>query len=102
MQSILSRRDRRVLRFFNKYGFKNVILTLYILNSNVSWETVIDLEQYFINKISPSLNVDLVAGGYEGYHKPMSQEARNRLIKIRGTSIYIYDYLTKSLNFKSD
>jgi hypothetical protein len=36
MPSILSRADRRVLRYFKKYGFDNVKLILYILDSNYS------------------------------------------------------------------
>jgi hypothetical protein len=36
MPSILSRADRRVLRHFNKYGFDNVRLILYILDANYS------------------------------------------------------------------
>lgn len=102
MPSILARTDRKVLRYFNKYGFKNVKLTLFIMDSTSSWEQVIELEQYFIDTLLPSLNVDLVAGGYNGYHSPMSQEARNQLRKLRGTPIYIYDTMTKSLIFVSD
>jgi hypothetical protein len=34
MPSILSKTDRRVLRYFNKYGFKDVKLSLYILDDN--------------------------------------------------------------------
>ena len=102
MPSILARSDRKVLRYFNKYGFNNVKLTLFIMESTSSWEQVIELEQYFIDNLSPSLNVDLVAGGYTGYHTPMSQEARDQLRKLRGTPIYIYDTVTKSLIFLSD
>jgi hypothetical protein len=36
MPSILSRADRKVLRYFNKYGFENVKLILYILDANYS------------------------------------------------------------------
>lgn len=102
MPSILSRADRRVLRYFNKYGFDNVKLILYILDANYSWEQVLELEQYFIDSLSPNLNVDLTAGGYNGYHTPMSQAAKEALRKIRGTPIYIYDNVTKSLIFISD
>lgn len=45
MPSILSKSDRRVLRYFNKYGFKNVKLTLLILQSSATWKEVISLEQ---------------------------------------------------------
>lgn len=31
MPSILATADRRVLRYFNKYGFKDVNLSLYVL-----------------------------------------------------------------------
>uniref|UniRef100_UPI00315D7969 GIY endonuclease n=1 Tax=Alternaria tenuissima TaxID=119927 RepID=UPI00315D7969 len=102
MPSILAKADRRVLRYFNKYGFSNVKLTLFILDSNSTWEQVLELEQYYIDNLSPNLNVELVAGGYNGYHKPMSQEARYILRKLRGIPIYIYDSNTKSLIFISD
>ena len=109
MPSILARSDRKVLRYFNKYGFSNVKLTLFIMEPSSSWKEVIELEQYFFNTLSPSLNVDLVAGGYNGYHAPMSQEARyllrrfsGRASEQRGTPIYIYDTHTKSLIFISD
>jgi hypothetical protein len=102
MPSILARTDRKVLRYFNKYGFNNVKLTLFIMDSTSSWEQVLELEQYFIDTLLPNLNVDLVAGGYNGYRSPMSQEARNLLRKLRGTPIYIYDTMTKSLIFVSD
>ena len=102
MPSILTRSDRKVLRYFNKYGFTNVKLTLFIMEQTSSWEQIIELEQYFIDTLSPSLNVDLVAGGYKGYHTPMSQEAKDLLRKLRGIPIYIYDTITKSLIFVSD
>jgi hypothetical protein len=34
MPSILSKSDRKVLRYFNKYGFKDVNLTLFIMDKN--------------------------------------------------------------------
>ena len=102
MPSILTRSDRKVLRYFNKYGFTDVKLTLFIMEKTSSWEQIIELEQYFLDTLSPNLNVDLVAGGYKGYHTPMSQEARDILRKLRGIPIYIYDTITKSLIFVSD
>ena len=72
------------------------------MDLNATWEQVIELEQYFIDILSPNLNVDLVAGGINGYHKPMSQEAKDKLRKIRGTCIYLYDMTSKSLIFISD
>jgi hypothetical protein len=102
MPSILSKSDRRVLRYFNKYGFKKVRLTLLILKPTSTWDQVIELEQKYLDLISPNLNVDLVAGGYNGYHTPMSEEACDTLRKLRGTPIYIYDTFTKSLIYLSD
>ena len=91
MPSILAQSNRRVLRYFNKYGFKNVKLTLLVMEPFSTWDQVIELEQYYIDFLSPDLNVDFIAGGYFGYHEPMSQEARDKLRKERGTPIYIYD-----------
>jgi hypothetical protein len=112
MPSILTRSDRKVLRYFNNYGFTNVKLTLFIMEQTSSWEQIIELEQYFIDTLSPlhsvhNLNVDLVVctecnGGNKGYHTPMSPEARDLLRKFRGVPIYIYDTITKSLIFVSD
>lgn len=100
--SILSKADRKVLRYFNKYGFDNVKLTLLILDRSSTLEQVLELEQFYIDYISPTLNVDLVAGGYSGYHKPMSEQAKDKLRKMRGTPLYIYDTYSKSLIFISD
>lgn len=85
MPSILKTRARRVLRYFNKYGFNIVNLTIYIVDEKSS----LDEEQYFIYTLKSSLNVDLVASS-SGYHPPMSKEIRDRLRKQRGTPIYVY------------
>lgn len=90
MPSILKTKARRVLRYFNKYGFENTNLTIYIMNENSSLDEVVRLEQYFINTLNPSLNVDLVASS-SGHHEPMSQEIRDRLCKQRGTPVYVYN-----------
>ena len=100
--SILNKADRKVLRYFKANGFKNVKLTLLILNSDATWEQAIELEQYYIDILSPKLNVDIVAGGYNGYHTPMSEEAKDRLRKLRGKTVYLYDTVTKTLIFISD
>ena len=73
MPSILAKRDRRVLRYFHKYGFSNFDLTLYIMESSASSHMAIELEQYFIDTLSPDLNVDLVASS-TGFHEPISME----------------------------
>jgi hypothetical protein len=92
MPSILKTKARRVLRHFNKHGFKDTKLTIYILNENSSLKEVVKLEQYFIDTLKPTLNVDLVASS-SGYHTPgasSSEEIRNKLRKQRGTPIYVY------------
>lgn len=96
MPSILAKSDRRVLRYFHKYGFKDVSLTLYVLEADATSKMAIELEQYFINKISPDLNVDLVASS-SGYHEPMSMEWIKYLIELRGTPVYLYDYTSSNL-----
>lgn len=90
MPSILKTKARRVLRYFNKYGFQNANLTIYIMDENSTINEVVKLEQYFIDTLNPSLNVDLVASS-SGYHEPMNQEVRDKLRKQRGTPIYIYN-----------
>lgn len=89
MPSILKTKARRVLRYFNKYGFSNMKLTIYIMDEKSSLEQVVALEQHFIDSLKPNLNVDLVASS-SGYHEPMSLEIRERLRKQRGTPIYVY------------
>lgn len=61
MPSILKTKARRVLRYFNKYGFSNMKLTIYIMDEKSSLEQVVALEQHFIDSLKPNLNVDLVA-----------------------------------------
>nr|YP_009003971.1 GIY endonuclease [Colletotrichum lindemuthianum]AHI96209.1 GIY endonuclease [Colletotrichum lindemuthianum] len=95
MPSILNTKARRVLRYFNKHGFNNVNLTIYIVDEQCTLDEVVRLEQHFIDTLKPSLNVDLVAPkGSSGYHEPMSQKLRNKLLgfaaKQRGTPVYIY------------
>ena len=58
MPSILAKADRRVLRYFHKYGFKDITLTLYIMNNKATSQMVVQLEQYFMNTLLPTLNVD--------------------------------------------
>lgn len=104
MPSILQTKARRVLRYFNKHGFQDTNLTIYIMDENSSLDEVVSLEQHFIDTLKPSLNVDLVASrrykkkyiffyssGATGYHEPMGQEIRDRLRKQRGTPVYIYN-----------
>jgi hypothetical protein len=94
--SILAKGDRRVLRFFHKYSFKNVHLTLYIINESATAVQAIELEQYFIDTLSPDLNVDLIASS-SGYHEPISIKWRIYLRELRGTPVYVYDLATNSL-----
>lgn len=73
MPSILAKGDRRVLRYFHKYSFNNVILTLYIMKEGATSDMAVELEQYFIDSLNPDLNVNLVVSSI-GYHEPMSME----------------------------
>jgi len=101
MPSILSKGDRRVLRYFHKYGFQGVTLTLLIMEPNSSSEKAVELEQYCMDTLSPDLNVDLVASS-TGYHEPMSQYWRDYFRKTRGIKIFIYDTVQAKLIFLSD
>jgi Cytochrome C and Quinol oxidase polypeptide I/GIY-YIG catalytic domain len=102
MPSILAKADRYVLRYFKKYGFKEVNLILYIMKDSSNIKEILNLEEYFINKYSKNklLNIEIVPKS--GYHSPMSEEARNKLRKIRGQAFYVYDNISKSLIFIFD
>jgi hypothetical protein len=94
MPSIVNGQGRRVYRYFSKYGYQNLRLTLFILSpvpSSVLVTTVTQLEQFFIDTLNPDLNVDRVAGGFTGFHNPMPQDMRDKLRLERGHSFFIYD-----------
>jgi hypothetical protein len=72
MPSILKTKARRVIRYFNKHGFSDMKLTIYIMDEKSTLEQVVELEQHFLDTfflflvikkktIKPNLNVDLVA-----------------------------------------
>jgi hypothetical protein len=96
MPSIFKTKERRVLRYLNKYGFTNIRLILYIMDASATIEKVVELEQHFIDSLNPNLNVDLVATS-SGYHEPMSQEMRDKLRKERGIPVYFYEAATLTL-----
>ena len=102
MPSILKKADRKVLRYLNKYGFKDVNLILHVLDDNSTIEEILALEKFFIDSYSKNklLNIETIPGS--GFHLPMSEEARLKLRKLRGKPFYIYDTLTKSLIFIFD
>nr|YP_009072328.1 GIY-YIG endonuclease [Sclerotinia borealis]AHX82992.1 GIY-YIG endonuclease [Sclerotinia borealis] len=78
MPSILNTKARRVLRYFNKYGFSNIKLTIYIMDIGSSLDQVVALEQHFIDTLKPNLNVDLVAKPAKIYSSELD---RNLAIK---------------------
>lgn len=89
MPSILKTKARRVLCYLNKYGFSNIKLIIYIMEEKSNLQQLVELEQYFINSLKPTLNVDLVASS-SGYPEPMSQDIREKLRIQKGTAIYVY------------
>jgi len=102
MPSILAKADRYVLRYFKKYGFKNVNLILYIMKDSATIKEILTLEEYYINKYSNNKILKIETIPRSGFHLPMSEEAREKLRKIRGQAFYVYDNLTKSLIFIFD
>jgi hypothetical protein len=102
MPSILSKADRRVLRYFNKYGFKDVKLSLYILDDNASIEDVFNLEKYYIDSLPKNSILNIETTSRSCFHLPMSEEARIKLRKLRGQVFYVYDTSTKTLIFIFD
>jgi hypothetical protein len=102
MPSILSKADRYILRYFRKYGFKNVNLILYIVNDYSTIKEILDLEEDFLKSYSKCKLLNIETVPRSGYHLPMSEEARIKLRKLRGQAFYIYDTLSKSLIFMFD
>lgn len=100
MPSIINVGNRRVYRYFRTHGHRNLHLILFTLPKGTHFTDAIELEQYFIDLLQPDLNVDLVAGGNEGTHLPMSQEMRDKLRLERGIAYYMYDTKTKSLIYE--
>ena len=96
MPSILNTKARRVLKYLNKHGFNEISLTVYIMDIGSNLDEIVALEQHFIDNLKPNLNVDLVASS-SGYHEAMPQETREKLRKLRGTPIYVYDAETLCL-----
>ena len=96
MPSILKLGNRKVLKFLKINGFKAINLRLLIMEDEKTLNEVIKLEQYFIDNLNSTLNVDRIAQG-TGYHSPMSLEMRTKLKNLRGTSIYVYDKETLNL-----
>jgi hypothetical protein len=90
MPSILKTKARRVLKYFNKYGFNNIKLTILIVDYSTNIDDLVKLEQYFIDSLKSNLNVDLVASS-SGYHESMDQEIRIKLRKERGILVYVYN-----------
>lgn len=101
MPCILKTKARRVIRHFNKHGFNDMKLTVYILDNNSSLEQVVELEQYLIDSVKPNLNVDLIVSR-SGYHEPMAQEIREKLRKERGVPVYVYEVDDFTLLYKFD
>ena len=94
--SILNTKTRRALRYLNKHGFNDINLTVYIMDTESNLDKIVALEQHLIDNLKPNLNVDLIASS-SGYHEPMPQEIREKLRKLRGTPIYVYDAETLCL-----
>jgi hypothetical protein len=65
---ILKKGTRKILVYFRNKGFKDVNLKIFIpKNQEISLKDLVKLEQYLINELKPSLNVQLIArpGGYD-------------------------------------
>ncbi len=91
--SILKSGTRPVLKYFNKFGFKDVTLTLHIMSPTSTIQDILELEQHFLDiyfNDTLNLNSDNIASG-SGKNYPMSEEAKERLRKERGIAIFMYD-----------
>lgn len=96
-KSVVATGNRRVLRYFKRYGYEYLQVTLHVLPAGSTALQAVALELYYIDLLQPDLNVDPIAGGYTGYLAPMSDTMREQLQYERGTRIYVYDLVTQSL-----
>jgi len=72
------------------------------MKDSATIKEILALEEYYIKNYTNNklLNIEIVPRS--GYHLPMSEEARNKLRKIKGQAFYVYDNLSKSLIFIFD
>lgn len=100
MPSIVNSENRGVYRYLRTYGYDNLNLHMFTMSTRSDITQVVELEQYFINILKPDLNVDLIAGGFSGYHESMSQENKNKLQEERGLKILCYDTINNTLLYE--
>lgn len=95
-KSVVERGTRRVLKYFNEYGYhKNIKLILYVLDKESSIDNCLDLEQYLINSLKPNLNIAL----YASTPGPYSQDLKELFRESRGRKVFIYDTFQAKLVF---
>jgi hypothetical protein len=102
--SILKSGTRPILRYFNEFGFKDVTLTLHIMDSSSTIQDILELEQYFLDiyfKNTLNLNSDNTASG-SGKFYPMSEAAKKRLRKERGIAVFMYDMFSATFLISFD
>ena len=101
MPSMLKSGTRRVLRYLNKHSFNEINLTVYIMDIESKEKDIIALEQHFIDTLKPNLNVSSKAGSTT-HQGPMDQAMRQRMRKLKGTAVYVYEAETLCLLFIFD
>jgi hypothetical protein len=70
MPSFLAKADRYVLRYFRKYGFKNVNLILYIMKDSATIKEILALEELYIKKYTNNKLLNIETVPRSGYHLP--------------------------------
>ncbi len=99
LPSVLKRQDQRVIMYFNKYGFKNTVLILYIIvGETPSHSVLIELEQAVMDALAlPNLNIELNAR-ISRYNLPRDKDRR----KQKGKKIYVYNKARNQLFYIFD
>ena len=108
LPSVLKRQDQRVIMYFNKYGFKNTVLILYI-NSRRDSES---FSAYRAGASSngraslPNLNIELNAR-ISRYNLPRDKDRRNfcpqrKSKRQKGKKIYVYNKARNQLFYIFD
>lgn len=87
--SIVSSSTRLIDRAVLKYGLMNFSLTIHLLPEGVKdRETVLALEQHYVDTLNPAYNLLKIAGSSVG--NLISEAAKAKLRSERGTRIYVY------------
>ena len=105
LPSIIKSNARKALGHLNKHEFKEMTLTVYIMDIESKVEDVVALEEHLSTYWTwePNLNVSVVVSSCD--NEPLDQAMRERMLAshtLKGTPVYVYEAETLCLLFIFD